>query len=114
MSTLSTHVLDTSAGRPAAGISLLLEARAPDGGWRALARGVTNDDGRVKDLLPAGTRLEAGVYRLTFDTAGYWRAKGTRGFYPDVVISFELQAPDEHYHVPLLLSPFGFSTYRGS
>ncbi len=113
MSTLSTHVLDTSTGRPAARLPVLLEAVEPSG-HRELARGVTNDDGRVKDFLPQGTRLQAGLYRLTFDTAAYFGATGTRGFYPYVHITFELGDADEHYHVPLLLSPWGFSTYRGS
>lgn len=113
MSTLSTHVLDVSVGRPAAELSILLEAVEGEG-FRELSRGVTNTDGRVKDFLPPGTKLAAGVYRLTFDTAGYFRAKGTKGFYPHVHITFEIGAADEHYHVPLLLSPWGFSTYRGS
>lgn len=114
MSTLSTHVLDVSVGKPAANLSIVLLKDAGQAQWRELARGVTNSDGRVKDFLPAGTKLEPGVYRLTFDTAAYFKASGTKGFYPYVEITFELQAPDEHYHVPLLLSPYGFSTYRGS
>lgn len=116
MSTLSTHVLDVAIGRPAAELGILLEAVDPETptGFRELSRGVTNQDGRVKDFLPPGTKLSAGLYRLTFDTAGYFRAKGTKGFYPHVHITFEIGAGDEHYHVPLLLSPWGFSTYRGS
>jgi 5-hydroxyisourate hydrolase len=113
MSTLSTHVLDTHRGRPAAGVPIVLEAQ-DTGGWRELARGVTNDDGRVRDFLPPGTTLAPGTYRMTFDTGAYFRAQATRGFYPYVSVVFELSAPGEHYHVPLLLSPFGYSTYRGS
>lgn len=113
MSTLSTHVLDVSRGRPAAQLPIVLEAQE-NGAWRELSRGVTNEDGRIKDFLPPGTRLAAGIYRLTFDTGAYFKARNERGFYPNVVVTFELSAPDEHYHVPLLLSPFGFSTYRGS
>jgi len=113
MSTLSTHVLDTQWGRPAAGVPITLEHQAADG-WRELARGTTNQDGRVRDFLPATTRLEPGTYRMTFHTAEYFRAHQTKGFYPYVTVVFELAAPEEHYHVPLLLSPFGFSTYRGS
>ncbi|MFZ5467929.1 MAG: hydroxyisourate hydrolase [Myxococcota bacterium] len=111
MSTLSTHVLDTSTGRPAAGLSLRLEAREGQG-WKELGRGQTNADGRLKDLAPGP--LPPGVYRLTFDTAGYFRAQGKQGFYPEVTVMFDIAAANEHYHVPLLLSPYGFSTYRGS
>ncbi|MBX5482352.1 MAG: hydroxyisourate hydrolase [Myxococcaceae bacterium] len=114
MSTLSTHVLDVSLGRPAANLPILLEAQIGATGWKELARGVTNADGRIKDFLPSGTSLSAGVYRLTFDTAAYFASKKTRGFYPYVQVVFEIAEAGEHYHVPLLLSPFGFSTYRGS
>ncbi|WP_224362380.1 hydroxyisourate hydrolase [Hyalangium versicolor] len=114
MSTLSTHVLDTQWGRPAAGVPILLEAQERGGGWRELARGTTNSDGRVKDFLPAGTNLEPGIYRMTFDTAAYFSAHSVRGFYPYVSVVFEIHSAGEHYHVPLLLSPFGYSTYRGS
>ncbi|HSP81661.1 MAG TPA: hydroxyisourate hydrolase [Myxococcaceae bacterium] len=114
MSTLSTHALDTSLGRPAAGLPLLLEAQRGEGAWKELARGVTNSDGRAPELLPPGTRLEPGTYRFTFDTGAYFRAREVKGFYPYVSVVFTLSAPDEHYHVPLLLSPFGYSTYRGS
>lgn len=114
MSTLSTHVLDTQWGRPAAGVPILLEAQAGAQEWRELARGTTNSDGRIRDFLPAGTRLEPGTYRMTFHTAEYFRAHAVKGFYPYVSVVFEIAATDEHYHVPLLLSPFGFSTYRGS
>lgn len=113
MSTLSTHVLDTSRGRPAAGLPVVLARRDGDG-WVELARGVTSADGRVKDFLPPGTELEPAVYRLSFDTAAYYRAQKERGFYPSVELVFEVTAANEHYHVPLLLSPYGFSTYRGS
>ena len=113
MSTLSTHVLDTSTGRPAEGLSLVLEARAGET-FLELFRGVTNADGRVKDLSGAATKLGPGVYRLTFDTGAWFQARGQKGFYPYVQVVFEVAATDEHYHVPLLLSPYGFSTYRGS
>lgn len=114
MSTLSTHVLDVSLGRPAGMLPIVLEAREGSGGWKELSRGVTNEDGRIKDFLPPGTKLALGVYRLTFDTAAYFRTKNTKGFYPYVEVAFEIAAADEHFHVPLLLSPFGYSTYRGS
>ncbi|MDC0712845.1 hydroxyisourate hydrolase [Stigmatella sp. ncwal1] len=114
MSTLSTHVLDTQSGRPAAGVPITLETQTSSGEWRELARGTTNADGRVRDFLPAGTRLEPGTYRMTFHTGEYFRANSLKGFYPYVPVVFELASAEEHYHVPLLLSPFGFSTYRGS
>lgn len=117
MSTLSTEVLDTSTGRPAAGLSLSLDVQRRISGlspWQELARGVTGEDGRVAELLPPGSRLEPGTYRLYFDTGAYFHARGVRGFFPYIEVVFELTAADEHYHVPLLLSPFGYSTYRGS
>jgi 5-hydroxyisourate hydrolase len=103
MSTLSTHVLDTTTGHPAEGIRITLESRSGD----QIAAGVTNVDGRVSELGPE--RLEPGDYLLRFDTAAY-----VDGFYPEVVVVFTVADPDEHYHVPLLLSPYGYSTYRGS
>ena len=112
MSTLSTHVLDTARGRPAEGLSILLEAQEASG-FRELTRGTTNADGRVKDFL-AGQKLGKGVYRISFDTGAYFRSSGVLGFYPSVTVLFEIAADDEHYHVPLLISPYGFSTYRGS
>ena len=117
MSTLSTHVLDTARGRPAAGVPISLDFHRPASGlspWQQLAKGVTNDDGRVKDFLPAGSRLEPGLSRMTFNTSAYFKAQDVRGFYPYVEVVFEITAGNEHYHVPLLLSPFGYSTYRGS
>jgi len=103
---LSTHVLDTSAGRPAADVPVRLEAEG-DGGWRHVADGRTNADGRI-----TGWGVEAaGVYRLVFDTSAHL---GPDAFYPEVVVAFRIADPAEHYHVPLLLSPFGYSTYRGS
>ncbi len=113
MSGLSTHVLDTAIGRPAAGIGVRLEVEEA-GGWRELARAATNADGRVGHLLPTGTVLAAATYRLTFDVAAYHEARGTPGFYPHVAIVFTVRDAGQHYHVPLLLSPFGYSTYRGS
>jgi len=107
MTTLSTHVLDTSRGRPAAGIQVLLETR--DG--RALGHGTTDGDGRVGSIGPA--RLEPGEYVLRFETGGYFAAEGSGGFYPEVVVVFAV-GHDEHYHVPVLLNPYGYSTYRGS
>ncbi|HKO29370.1 MAG TPA: hydroxyisourate hydrolase [Solirubrobacteraceae bacterium] len=105
MSGITTHVLDTSRGRPAAGVPVVLE-RAVDGRWEAVGRGTTDDNGRARDLLSSAP--ENGRYRLTFDTGAYSR------FYPEVTVTFVVEAGEDHYHVPLLLSPFGYSTYRGS
>ena len=116
-SPITTHVLDTARGRPAAGVPIQLaiqERNATAVTYRALGQGQTDADGRLGTLLSPGTALPPGVYRLTFDTAAYFQAHGTPGFYPEVVVVFHLTTPAEHYHVPLLLSPFGFSTYRGS
>lgn len=110
---LSTHVLDTSLGRPASGVQVSLDQRTGDGGWIHVVAAETDGDGRVGRLVPAGV-LAAGVYRLTFAVADWAAERGTTTFFPEVSIVFEVTAPDEHHHVPLLLSPFGYSTYRGS
>jgi 5-hydroxyisourate hydrolase len=110
MSTLSTHVLDAASGQPAAGVRVALDRRDGDG-WQPLGQGVTDDDGRVRDLAPGG--LGAGAHRLVFATGEYFAATGQTGFYPEVTVVFEV-TDDRHYHVPLLLSPYAFSTYRGS
>lgn len=102
---LSTHVLDAALGTPAAGVPVRLER---DGAM--LAEAVTDDDGRASDLGP----LAVGTHRLTFDTGAYFAATGTTGFYPEVTIAFTVTDPTAHHHVPLLLSPFAYSTYRGS
>lgn len=112
MSAITTHVLDTARGRPAAGIAVRLEIAEGDG-WRRLAAGTTDDDGRIADLLPGDHPLAAGTYRLRFAVAEYLAAGGG-GFYPRVTVEFEIADPGQHYHVPLLLSPYGYSTYRGS
>jgi 5-hydroxyisourate hydrolase len=112
MSRISTHVLDTSLGRPAAQIPIRLEIAAGDA-FTLLARHATDADGRVADLL-AGRPLEAATYRLTFDTRAYFTARNVAAFYPSVTVLFEITHPTQHHHVPLLLCPFGYSTYRGS
>ena len=111
MSGITTHVLDTSRGSPAAGMSVLLE-RAEDSGWQPVGRCTTDADGRARDLLSSPP--DDGRYRLTFDTGAYFRAIGERGFYPEVSVTFVVTPGEDHYHVPLLLSPFGYTTYRGS
>ena len=114
MNAITTHVLDTAQGRPAAGISVVLERRADDGRWDHVGRGHTDNDGRLRSLYPANEALRPGVYRLTFDTQKYFDTDDVATFYPEVVVVFETAAGETHYHVPLLLSPFGYSTYRGS
>ncbi len=113
MSPITTHILDTARGCPAAGVAVVLEALTAENEWRRIGEGQTDADGRNKALMDPGT-LTAGVYRITFDTAGYYDGLGSTSFYPEVQIAFEVRAADEHYHVPLLLSPYGYSTYRGS
>ena len=113
MSQITTHVLDTSKGKPASGIPVLLEKKSSTAGWTALADGMTNSNGRIPDLLNKKVILKPGQYRLTFETAAYFRKQRVRHFYPFVQVVFEITGKG-HYHVPLLLSPFGFATYRGS
>lgn len=113
MSAITTHVLDTARGRPAAGVPIVLERQDGDG-WTRLGDGETDDDGRLRTLLAADATLEPGTYRIEFDTGSYFAASGTKGFYPLVQVVFAISAPGEHYHVPLLLNPYGYSTYRGS
>ncbi len=110
MRTLSTHVLDAVTGEPAAGVRVVL-SRRDDGAWTELGSATTDEDGRVRELAPGG--LEAGDHRLVFDTAAHFAATGTTGFYPEVVVVFTV-VEQRHHHVPLLLSPYAFSTYRGS
>ncbi|HET6920375.1 MAG TPA: hydroxyisourate hydrolase [Jiangellaceae bacterium] len=109
--TLSTHVLDAGLGQPATGVPVSLYHRSGDE-WDLLGEGLTDADGRVTELAPDG--LQAGVHRLEFDTGTYFAASDQTGFYPEVRVTFEIVDPEQHYHVPLLLSPYAFSTYRGS
>ena len=113
MSGITTHVLDVSRGRPASGVPVTLELEAA-GGWKLLGKGTTNADGRIADLLSTDDIITAGVYRLIFDTARYFADNNTESFYPQVTVVFKIENSSQHYHVPLLLSPFGYSTYRGS
>lgn len=113
MSPITSHVLDTSTGRPAVGLRVRLDVLDGDGHARTVAERVTNDQGRITDFVPPGT-LGAQTYRLTFDTGGYFAASGRPQFYPHVDVVFTVVDADEHHHIPLLLSPFGYSTYRGT
>lgn len=111
MSKLTTHVLDTSRGRPAGGVGVEVSKLIAGGEWSALGKRSTDGDGRARDLI-ADDALVAGVYRLRFETGPYF--KDEESFYPFVDVVFEVRNPGEHHHVPLLISPFGYSTYRGS
>jgi 5-hydroxyisourate hydrolase len=113
VSAITTHILDTSRGRPAHGVHVTLEVEEA-GAWRILGQGKTDEDGRLRTLLDDSVRPAAATHRLTFDVAPYFLSHGTGTFFPRVQITFNIVAPDEHHHVPLLLSPFGYSTYRGS
>lgn len=114
MSAVTTHVLDVSRGRPAEGVRVTLEHKSMVGQWEWFGGGETDADGRLKQLVPESKLLMAGVYRITFDTGAYFKTHGVEGFYPEASIVFEVRDATQHYHVPLLLSPFGYSTYRGS
>lgn len=113
MITISTHVLDTATGRPAAGVPVALARRGARGAWKEISRRETDDDGRVADLLGGG-ELAPAVYRLRFETGAYMVATDRPSFYPRVDVVFRIDEPAEHHHVPLLMSPFGYATYRGS
>ena len=112
MSPITTHILDTHRGCPAQGVPIQLY-RLDGDRYLLLAEGATDDDGRIRDLLPEGSLTE-GVYKMRFDTGAYHTSLGIEGFYPEALIVFTIQATTEHYHIPLLLSPFAYSTYRGS
>lgn len=113
MSAITTHVLDTSIGKPASGVPIKLELRNEDGSWEPRGHGVTDADGRLRDLLKDAP-LSIGTYRISFDTYAYFTAQKVEHFYPEVSIVFVVRDAASHFHVPLLLSPFGFSSYRGS
>lgn len=113
MSSITIHVLDTALGRAAAGVPVSLDIRAGEE-WNNLARGETNGDGRIAALLAPNHKLARGTYRLTFDTSTYFKSQQGPVFYPLVQVTFEIADPTQHYHIPLLLSPYGYSTYRGS
>jgi 5-hydroxyisourate hydrolase len=113
MSQITTHVLDISVGRPAADVRAVLEVEDVGTGWRQVGRGATDKDGRLSDLLAPGSLVE-GTYRLTFDTHAYFADRKVVAFYPQVSIVFSVRDAAENHHIPLLLSPFGYSTYRGS
>lgn len=111
---ISTHVLDTARGRPAAAVPVRLEREEASGSWQLVASGRTDDDGRCAQLAPEGAALASGLYRLVFDTGSYHAAQKVEGLYPVVQITFAVRDGETHFHIPLLLSPNGYTTYRGS
>jgi 5-hydroxyisourate hydrolase len=113
MNRISTHILDTARGKPAANVPVKLE-RHEAGGWHLLTSAHTDQEGRCAQLLPPDHPLPAGPYRLLFDTARYYAAQKLDGLYPVVEITFHVREGEPHYHIPLLLSPNGYTTYRGS
>jgi 5-hydroxyisourate hydrolase len=114
MTHVSTHVLDTSLGKAAADMAVRLERHESSGQWEMVAAARTDQDGRCAQLIPESSRLPPGIYRLTFDTAGYHLSLGISGLYPIVQITFSVRDGETHFHIPLLLSPHGYTTYRGS
>jgi 5-hydroxyisourate hydrolase/2-oxo-4-hydroxy-4-carboxy-5-ureidoimidazoline decarboxylase len=112
VSQITTHVLDTAVGLPGKNISIKLQAKRNDV-WRTIAQGITNNDGRIPDLLPQEKNLKPDTYKMVFDTGSYYANQSLKTFYPEVEIQFTT-FDESHYHVPLLLNPFGYSTYRGS
>ncbi|HSC29433.1 MAG TPA: hydroxyisourate hydrolase [Vicinamibacterales bacterium] len=111
---ITTHVLDIASGRPAAAVPVALERETGLDEWHVIGRGETDADGRLATLMNDNALLVPGSYRLVFDTRRYFDAQGRRGFHPRVIVVFEVARGEEHYHVPLLLAPFGYTTYRGS
>ena len=111
--TISTHVLDTSRSRPAAAVAVQL-LRQQDRNWIEVSRGETTADGRIASLLSGAAAHETGTYRLTFDVGAYFQRQGIAAFYGIITIDFLVRDGEPHYHVPLLVSPYGYSTYRGS
>lgn len=112
MGRISTHILDTSIGKPAEGVKIILEELTGTN-WKKTDEGITNADGRINNLISEDTEVKEGTYRITFEIENYFKDQKRESFYPSVNIIFKTKA-GEHYHVPLLINPFGYSTYRGS
>jgi len=110
---LSVHVLNLENGLPSPGVNVTLEKHVGQN-WQPLAQGVTNEQGRIGELFPDKQAMEAGQYRVVFKTGEYFKKAGRDTFFPEIPVIFEVKNADQHYHIPLLLSPYGFSTYRGS
>jgi 5-hydroxyisourate hydrolase len=114
MTRISTHILDTALGKPATGVAVRLERREKSGNWQLLGSGRTDQDGRCTQLLPEDNPLSAGIFRLAFDTESYFTATKMTALYPLVEVTFQVRDGEKHFHIPLLLSPNGYTTYRGT
>lgn len=114
MSAITTHILDTTTGKPGAGIPIVLARKTHSAGWQVIAEGITDISGRVDDLLSTREAFLPGHYRLIFEIGPYFLLQSIECFFPQVTVSFVVKDPMQQYHVPLMLSPFGYSTYRGS
>jgi 5-hydroxyisourate hydrolase len=114
MKRVSTHILDIVHGKPASGVPVRFEIQNAPGDWRLLTSAHTDQDGRCAQLIPEGAELAAGIYRLSFDTASYHAARKSSGLYPMVEVTFQVREGESNFHIPLLLSPNGYTTYRGS
>ncbi|MGO2287819.1 hydroxyisourate hydrolase [Pseudomonas lundensis] len=110
---LSVHVLNLENGLPSPGVNVTLEQHVGEN-WQPLAQGVTNEQGRISELFPAKKAMAIGEYRVVFKTGDYFKKAGRDTFFPEIPVIFDVKNVDQHYHIPLLLSPYGFSTYRGS
>ena len=113
MSFITTHILDIASGRPGAGIPIVLERKTHSAGWQPIAEGMTDADGRLNDLLNPREAFLPGHYRLLIETGSYFLLRNIECFFPQITISFVVKDTTQHFHVPLLLSPFGYSTHRG-
>jgi len=113
-SPVTTHILDTSRGKPAANIVVTLETRSANQIWIPLSSEKTNADGRIDHFTGLAPKIPSGTYRLTFQTEPYFKTLDVETFYPSITVTFQVRTPEKHYHVPLLLNPFGYSTYRGT
>lgn len=111
--TLSVHILNQQTGLPSPNVTVSLE-KSDGGKWRAVAESKTDSDGRVKSLYPAEADMEPGVYKVTFQTGAYFEADGKKTFFPEVPVIFTVTEKNQKLHIPLLLSQYGYSTYRGS
>src|SRR5258706_2522349 len=114
MSKVTSHILDTTVGRPANGVSVLLENETVPKTWAPVCDAVSDEEGRVANLVPESLTLRAGMYRLSVDIGPYYAEEGLRALYPEVCIGFHSHDPEQHYHLPLLISRFGYTTYRGT
>jgi 5-hydroxyisourate hydrolase len=110
---ITTHILDLSSGKPAAGVRVVL-AKLEDGRRTTVGSGVTDADGRLRDLVPTGKKADAGIFEVSFETGTYFTSHGVQPFHPRVTVTVEITDPEQHYHVPLLISPYGYTTYLGS